>query len=170
MKTTWPASHRISPSLHPWFYNNRCFVHGPGDLCSCPYALKYTTRNIHSVSHVFSCSWCTCNSVPPTNCVCVASSLLLPSMLGLCLAWACEGLRMLSQLLWVHMCTFPAVSGRYTFLVESSTIYGSYNLSDPSSSVIPGSFRAEYLAVLFFVCWTVMRPYVNHHVLNKYVQ
>lgn len=62
------------------------------------------------------------------------------SMLGFGLAWACTGHINANIIPWVCMCICPMWS-EDTVSLWSSTTYGSYSLSTPSSTIIPNPWE-----------------------------
>lgn len=98
-----------------------------------------------------NCSPFPCSQQLPVSSLLAMGSM--PSSSLLSVVWSC--LYMLLKCLWIHICSFPAVSRRNVLLYSSS-------LSASSSSVIPKlwgwkSVRSLWeweLVLQFFICWT----------------
>lgn len=79
------------------------------------------------------------------------------------------------QLLWVHMCNSPIISGTATVSRQTSTVSGLCNLPTSSLAMIPESWRDEVwcrgptleLCILHSLVLCTLGTCINHHQLQE---
>lgn len=88
----------------------------------------------------------------------VRPHLTFPSVWGFCLAWACRGLVLVIQPLWVHLCKCHGVSGKhfhYSHLWSLALTVPSFLIPEPWGEGCDAdvSFRAEHSKTSYSLCW-----------------